>query len=73
MRELIEVDVAEAQRLAVRGDPIAATVHRRGEAERRRVADRLVDIGVAVGDVLVDRVEAVGQHADAADDGATLI
>jgi hypothetical protein len=43
------------------------------KAERRGVSDRFVDVGIAVGDVFVDRVEAVGQHTDAADYGATLI
>jgi hypothetical protein len=71
--QLIELDVAEAQRLAVRGDAVATTVDGRGEVERRGITDRFVDILVVVGDVLVDRVEPIGQDADSAHDGPTLI
>ena len=71
--QVVEFHVAEAERLAVRSDPVAASIDRRGEVECRGKADRFVDVLVAVGNVLVDRIEAVGQDADAANHGTALI
>ena len=73
LRQLGEVDVREAQGLAVGRDPIGPPVGRRAEAEGGRVGDRLVDVRVAADDAAIEPVDPVGDGPHAAHRDTALV
>ena len=65
--------VGEAQRTAIGRDVIGPAVGRGFEAATAGDRDLLVDVGVVVEDVEVERIKARGHHTDTADHGSVLV